>query len=166
MGILPIGHMDETYAKGVAAALLGELNIRGIVLKSLEHPAYAFNTRRIQYNAGMIIKQLESMKFPGINKVIALIDADLFIPVFSHVMGEARVGGRCALVSVFRLMESMERTVKVALHELGHLLSLGHCSKAECLMSFSKSIEQLDTRSSYFCDYCRSQIEYRIMHGN
>ena len=41
-----------------------------------------------------IISDLETMEFQGCDKVIALIDSDLFIPVFSFVLGEANVGGR------------------------------------------------------------------------
>ena len=107
VGIQPIGAIDETYAKTVAAAFLGELNLSARILTPMEHPEYAFNEKRIQYDAGMIIKELESMyfsgNFSGIKKVIALIDVDLFIPVFSHVMGEARLGGKCALVFCFQI---------------------------------------------------------------
>ena len=80
--------------------------------------------------------------------------------VFSYVLGEARMGGRCALASLYRLKQSPERAAKVALHEFGHLMDIGHCHEKSCVMKFSKNIEQLDSVSTIFCKYCLSQIRY------
>ena len=163
VGIQPVGEIDQIYLKAVAGSLIGELGVRTRILPVLEHPSYAFDKRRIQYNAGFIIKKLEAMEFSGITKVIALIYADLFIPVFSFVLGEARMGGRCALVSLARLKQDSTRTVKVAMHEFGHLMNLGHCMEEGCVMNFSKNIERLDMVSTGFCRFCLENIRYRLL---
>jgi len=163
IGIQPVGEIDRTTPKVIAGSFLGELNIKTVELPPLEHPSYAFDKRRIQYDAGLILHELEKRNWQGCSKIIAIIDSDLFIPVFSFVLGEATIGGRCALVSLFRLKQNPERVVKVALHEFGHLLNLGHCSKKGCVMKFSKNIGQLDMISTFFCKYCLENIRYMLM---
>jgi len=97
--------------------------------------------------------------------VIGILDVDLFVPIFSHVFGEAKQGGKYALVSLFRLKKNpdgstimssnfYERAAKVALHELGHLYNLFHCEDKRCLMHFSGGLEDLDETPLYFCRYC------------
>ena len=162
IGIQPVGEINPVYLKILAGSFLGELRIRTIILPPLDHPEYAFDKRRIQYNAGTIISRLETMEFKGCNVVLALIDADLFIPVFSFVLGEARMGGKCALVSLFRLQENPARVAKVGLHEFGHLMNLDHCHDKTCVMKFSKDLIQLDSISGIFCKYCLDQINYAI----
>ena len=162
IGIQPVGEIDTAYLKVIAGSFLGELRIKSLILPPLDHPDYAFDKRRVQYNAGIIINRLETMKFKGCSKIIALIDADLFIPVFSYVLGEARMGGKCALASLYRLKQSSERAAKVALHEFGHLMNLGHCHEKICVMKFSKNIEQLDSISTIFCKYCLDHIRYAL----
>lgn len=162
IGIQPIGEFDPVYLKVIAGSFLGELRLSSRVLPSLVSPEYAFDKRRIQYDAGIIIDRLETMEFEGCNVVIALVDADLFIPVFSYVLGEARMGGNRALVSLYRLQTSPERAVKVAFHEFGHLMNLDHCHEKNCVMKFSKNVEQLDSTSGIFCKYCLDEIKYKI----
>ena len=93
------------------------------------------------------------------------LDLDLFVPIFTHVYGEALQGGNTALVSLHRLAsnpddrkpasaEALERAAKVALHELCHLYDLSHCMDARCLMHFSGDLEELDRTPFYFCRYC------------
>jgi len=162
IGIQPVGEINPLYLKIIAGSFLGELRTETLILPPLAHPEYAFDKRRIQYDAGIIINRLETIAFKGCNAVVALVDVDLFIPVFSFVLGEARMGGNCALVSLFRLQENPERAVKVTLHEFGHLMGLDHCHEKTCVMKFSKNVEQLDKISGIFCKYCLDQINYMI----
>jgi archaemetzincin len=135
------------------------------ILPPLKHPAYAHDQKRLQYDAGTILKAIESKPFRDHAKVIGVLDLDIFVPILTHVFGEAKQGGRCGLVSVYRLKKNLdgsipptpvllERAAKVALHELGHLLDLHHCMDARCLMHFSGDLEDLDKTPLYFCRYC------------
>jgi archaemetzincin len=169
IGVVPIGKIPEIVSKAVSAHILGYLNMKADILPLLTHPAYAYDTHRFQYNAGTIMKDLESRPFPNYEKLIGLLDVDLFIPIFTHVFGEARQGGKCALVSLYRLKTNsdgstppvalqLERTAKVALHELGHLFNLLHCMDEKCLMHFSGNLSDLDTTPLYFCKYCATYL--------
>lgn len=163
IGVVPLGVVSPKVLKVIAAHISGYLNLTSKVLPPLTQPDYALDNRRFQYDAGIIMGKLEGMPFSGIDKVVAVTDVDLFVPIFTHVFGEARQGGRAALISLFRLQKHpvdsapsvmLERAAKVALHELCHLYSLSHCTDEKCLMHFSGNLVELDHTPFYFCRYC------------
>ena len=170
VGVVPLGEVPEIALKVIAAHISGYLNLSVRILSPLEHPEYALDERRFQYNAGIILKALESMRFTDYDKVIGVLNLDLFIPIFTHVFGEAKQGGKFALVSMFRLGKNpdgspspssliYERAAKVALHELGHLFNLLHCREKKCLMHFSGGIQALDETPIYLCRYCSAFLK-------
>ena len=165
IGLLPMGDVPEMTSKSIAAHILGYLNLDVDILPSLENPEYAHNLKRLQYDAGAILKAIESEPFQDYAKIVAILDVDIFVPILTYVFGEARQGGRCALVSVHRLRRNsdgsspplstvLERAAKVAIHELGHLFNLHHCTDRRCLMHFSGHLEDLDQTPLFFCRYC------------
>ncbi|MBW2603215.1 MAG: archaemetzincin family Zn-dependent metalloprotease [Deltaproteobacteria bacterium] len=173
VGVLPLGDVPEIVLKVIAGHITRCFKLTTQILPSLEKPEYALDKRRLQYNAGIIIETFESMHFGNHDKVIAVLNQDLFIPIFTHVFGEARQGGNCSLVSLFRLVKNPdgssplkplihERAAKVALHELGHLFNLLHCEHKQCLMHFSGSIEELDEMSLQLCEYCSIYLQDKL----
>lgn len=163
--VVPLGEISDIVLNIVCEQITRCFKLKTQILPPLEQPEHAFDERRLQYNAGIIIKSLEFMHSGNPDKVIGIMSQDLFIPVFTHVFGEARQGGTCALVSLSRLAKNPdgsapnrslihERAAKVALHELGHLFDLLHCEYKQCLMHFSGGIEELDEMSYGFCEYC------------
>ncbi len=165
IGVVPIGDIPEIVSKTVAAHMLGYLGLNADILPPLEEPAYAHDEKRFQYNAMAILKALEQERFSDYAKVIGILDVDIFVPLFTHVFGEARQGGKSALVSLYRLGKDpegstpptdllLERAAKVALHEVGHLFNLVHCTDEKCLMHFSGVLSDLDRTPLYFCRYC------------
>jgi archaemetzincin len=167
IGVLPIGELHDIVPKVIAAHISGYLNLEATVLSPVDRPSYAFHEERVQYNVGAILQALEEKPIKGIQKIVGVLNVDLFVPVFTHVYGEARQGGRVALVSLFRLGEDpvesippsaamLERAAKVALHELCHLYNLTHCETHDCLMHFSGSLDDLDNISFRLCRYCTS----------
>lgn len=171
LGILPLGEVPELVVNIVAAHILAHLNLPPAVLSPMELPAGALDKRRLQYDAGILLREMESGRFKECAKVVALVSQDLFVPVFSHVLGEARQGGDFALVSLFRLGQNpdgssaplplfYERAAKIALHELGHLFNLFHCDENTCLMHFSGGLEDLDQSSFSFCRYCSACLPF------
>jgi archaemetzincin len=165
IGLVPIGEIPEISPKSIAAHILGLLNLDVDILPALEHPAYAHDKKRLQYDAGTILKTIETELFRDYTKVLGVVDLDIFVPIFTYVYGEAKQGGKCALVSLYRLKRNLdgslpplslllERAAKVALHELGHLFNLRHCMDEKCLMHFSGNLSHLDKTPVYFCRYC------------
>ena len=165
IGVVPFGEVPEIASKTIAANILGYMHLDTEIALPMERPEYAFDKGRLQYNAGTILKVFESIPFHDYEKVVGVLDVDLFVPILTHVFGEARQGGKYALVSLFRLKRNwdgssppmnifLERAAKVALHELGHLFNLSHCMDERCLMHFSGGLQDLDSAPLYFCRYC------------
>jgi len=174
IGVLPIGAVPEIAPKVIAANVSGYLNLPAEVLPPIKKPDYAFDARRLQYDAGRILTQLETLPFDDHQKIIAVLNVDLFVPIFTYVFGEARQGGKCALVSLVRIGMHVdgstppksllnERAAKVGLHELGHLFGLLHCDDGKCLMHFSGGLGTLDRLPLYFCRYCRRYFHEALM---
>jgi archaemetzincin len=174
IGVAPFGKVSDAALRGVAAYIQTHLNLEAHILSPFQDPAYAYDQKRGQYNAAIILKALNSMPFDeGVDKVICVMDVDLFIPIFTHVLGEANEGGRYALASLYRLGKAtdrlpasfdqiIERLVKVAVHELGHLFNMAHCLNTQCLMHYSGNLADLDRTSLTFCDYCSEFLAYSI----
>lgn len=169
IGVLAIGEVPKDALKVIAAHITGYLNLNTEILPSLAHPSYAHDPHRQQYDAGIIISNLESTLIHDIDKIIGVLNVDLFVPIFTHVFGEAREGGKYAVVSMHRLggksnsrrplsPQLMERTAKVALHELGHLFNRVHCQDSHCIMHFTGRVEDLDEIPPYFCSYCAAVL--------
>ena len=170
VGVMPLGNISEIVLQVIADHIAGCFELATQILPPMEPPGVAFDERRLQYNAGIIIEAFESIHFDNHDKIIGVLDKDLFIPIFTHVFGEARQGGTCGLVSLFRLMknpdgstppESLihERAAKVALHELGHLLDLLHCEHKKCLMHFSGGTDEVDEMPLDLCEYCSIYLQ-------
>jgi len=165
IGILPLGDIPEITAKSIAGHILGHLRLPVDILPPIAPPDFALNERRLQYDAGSILKTMECARNDTYEKLIGVVDVDLFVPILTYVFGEAKQGGRCGVVSIYRLKKNsdgtpvktavqLERTAKVALHELGHLFDLHHCMEERCLMHFSGGMVDLDRTPLYYCRYC------------
>jgi len=169
IGVIPMGDIPAIVPKIIAAHISGYLNLEAVVLDAVGDPDYAVDRQRLQYNVATILQHLESQSFGPLVKVIGILNVDLFVPVFSHVLGQARQGGKVALMSLHRIGQSahglnessspvLERAAKIALHELCHLYNLVHCQDRRCLMHFSGSLADLDQLPFSFCRYCAQFI--------
>jgi archaemetzincin len=133
-------------------------------------PSFAFDPSRNQFNSTMLLSHLLA-RYQGNpeRKVLGISVADLFIPVLTFVFGEAQLGGPSAIVSTYRLDESiyglpenpkllLERSVKEAVHELGHTFGLYHCHDFDCVMHSSTVAEEIDLKKETFCPSCQKLI--------
>ncbi len=167
IGILPMGEIPNLVPQVMAAHIESYLRFPADILPAEGLPESAFDRGRLQYDAGKAVTELERRTGAcGCSKMVAVLSCDLFVPIFSYVLGEARQGGTWALVALHRLSKNengsapslsgfYERTAKVALHEIGHLFDLVHCEDERCLMHFSGGLPDLDRTPMQFCRYCR-----------
>jgi archaemetzincin len=170
IGVVPVGDVPELAPKVIAAHIVGFLKLAAEILAPAQPPAAAFDANHGRYNAARILSCFESGPYDKYDKVIGVFNVDLFIPTFAYVFGEAKQGGKHALVSLFRLAKEKEghsqpsaalyeRAAKVALHELGHLYNLTHCEDKSCLMHYSGGLADLDYIPLYFCRYCNTYFK-------
>jgi archaemetzincin len=120
---------------------------------------------RKQYHSTSILDSLHSIAPVNGSRLLGIAAVDLFVPIFTFVFGEAEVGGKCALASIYRLDDERyglpaneerlhERLTKESAHELGHTFGLGHCDDWQCVMASSYSVELVDVKGKGFCEEC------------
>lgn len=130
----------------------------------------AFDPNRVQYNSSLILRQIITTPPPDAEKIIGVLDVDLFIPILTFVFGEAQLQGIGAAVSIHRLHnrfyglpENRETTtgrlLKEAVHELGHTFGLIHCTQAKCVMNASTYVENIDQKPAELCPLCQKSIK-------
>ncbi len=114
IGVVSLGRAPKDDIEQIRMQIAACFDYTVKILPPMDYPVFAFDENRLQYDAGKIITTLETIAFEGCDKIIGVLAEDLFVPVFTHVFGEARQGGRCALVSLFRMENDYERSVSMS----------------------------------------------------
>ena len=166
--ISPLGDIDDLLLKTIRMQIdrifAFGTEIRPL-LKSIE---FAHDTERDQYYSTQILQRLDELAPSHALKVLAVVQGDLFIPILTHVYGEAQLGGRSCVVSTHRLGLNLppsghlqtyqDRISKETIHELAHTFSLRHCKDRACIMHYCRSIRDVDQKSHQLCRYCRTML--------
>ena len=130
---------------------------------------YAYDAARDQYASIAVLESLTRACPIDAAKLLAVTSRDLFIPVLTFVFGQAQLNGRVGVVSLARLRQEfyglppdpgvfLDRAVKEALHETGHLFGLVHCNDTTCAMSLSTGVRQIDRKEAAFCKPCTGRL--------
>ncbi len=155
--LVPVGSVLPSVLEWIekAAAEWFPLPIRR--LPPLNIPDSAYDPKRGQYQSVEIMKMLAQLAPRDAFRVLGVTDVDLAIPMLTFLFGQAQFDGPIALISLCRLRQEFyglsaqesllrERTVKEALHELGHTFGLVHCSEPSCAMSLATHVELVDSK--------------------
>ncbi|MEW6746643.1 MAG: archaemetzincin [Planctomycetota bacterium] len=109
--------------------------------------------------------------------VLALTMEDLYPePSWNFVFGEADLAARVGVFSFARydpLFYSEERgddyrplllrrSLKVLVHETGHMFGLHHCIYFQCVMNGSNHLQESDARPLHFCPVCLRKLHASI----
>ncbi|MEM3031289.1 MAG: archaemetzincin family Zn-dependent metalloprotease [Nitrososphaerota archaeon] len=161
-----VSEVDDQEALSLVAEVLGRTYGLDVKLKRIHlvGAEKVYNLTRRQYDAG----RLASMVKPERGQLTLIVtDRDLYVPGLNYVFGYAP--GWVALVSTRRLDQRfygkpydrqifLDRLVKEAVHEVGHLIGLAHCPDRHCVMHFSNSILDTDIKSPQLCQRCRARL--------
>jgi archaemetzincin len=125
--------------------------------------------RGAQLLTGYILKQVLLPRRPeDALAVLALTSADLYpAPDWNFVFGEASTIDRVGVWSLARLGEPgtslfLQRALKTATHELGHMLSMQHCVGWSCVMEGSNSLEEADRQPAALCPACLQKVTWNV----
>ncbi len=168
--LIPLGEIDGRILTEIAIALEKTFPFKTTTAKPAEIPPEAFHARRRQYHSSSILNVLSHLK-NGHDLILGITDVDLFVPSLNFVFGEADILRGTAIISLKRLGQEfyklkpdeglfVQRAVKEAIHEIGHLCGLEHCHDKRCIMSFSNSIRDTDRKGPDFCKSCRERLGY------
>jgi len=139
-----------------------------------EHPPLslpqAYNPIRGQYLSRPFLERLLTIKKRN-EFMLGITDKDLYTTGLNFIFGEAAIHAGVAVIALARLHQHFyglpedktlfkQRSLKEAVHELGHLYGLDHCPNPHCVMHFSNSIGDTDVKSASFCKNCRGELSF------
>ena len=162
--ISPVGELSIELIEAVAGEIEQVFGFSTETSPILQDLSFALDDNRNQYHSTAILDRLAANIPPHSVRVLTIAQVDLFIPILTHVYGEAQLGGTACIVSTFRLNEGrsgmnippkyIDRIVKEAIHELGHTFNLRHCQEHTCIMHYCRNEEDVDRKSDQLCRYC------------
>ena len=169
LAVTPIGAIDASLCEAVSSEAGQFFGIPTRIVTLINNVDFAYDAERNQYCSTRILEKLDLAAPPWAVKLIGITRVDLFIPILTHVYGEAQLGGRACIISTCRLDENpypfknrpslQTRVVKEAIHELGHTFKLRHCPDRSCIMHYCRSIQDVDQKSSQFCRHCTVMLQ-------
>jgi archaemetzincin len=164
--IVPLGEVDYGMVNRLATRLVSIIDSPVDILQGIKIPQESFNPKRCQYYSTIILNKLELLRSSPREKILGIMDEDLYTPSMGFVLSEADPNAKAAIISMHRLkQQSLEiideeklyfsRILKELVHNLGHLLNLKHCPNPKCVMHFSNTLLEIDGKSENFCDNCK-----------
>jgi archaemetzincin len=167
--ISPIENIDACNYQLMGQEIHRTFGFQTQIKSLLQNVHFAYDLTRDQYHSTAILEKLASISPSKAIKVVAITSVDLFIPILTHVYGEAQLAGKACIVSIYRLQEGLSiaaiekefenRVLKEVLHELGHTFNLRHCNDKACIMHYCRSIKDVDRKSDQLCRYCKILLE-------
>lgn len=168
IALVPIGNVDKGFLEALRPRLEEVFGQRTRVGDRMALPPGGWNRDRSQHLASSLLAVLSSLPRSG-DRVLGVVDVDIFAPGLNFVFGQADITGKRALISLQRLRQEFyglpqdenlfqQRALKEVVHELGHTYELGHCPDRICVMHFSNSLPDTDLKGWKFCSICKEKV--------
>jgi archaemetzincin len=156
--IAPVGQVERRLVGWVAEDARAVLGRDVVVADGVPLPSEAFSQQRHQWRSAVILDTLADAKRPDWLRLLGIAEVDLYAPDLNFVFGEADERRGVAVFSTARLRLGAESTDQLrrraateAIHELGHTFGLRHCSRPSCVMWFSNTLAETDTKDVRPC---------------
>lgn len=131
-----------------------------------------------QYQTTAIMDDVLKKRVPDDAVVfIGVTTADLYPDAaWNFVFGQARFEERVGVYSLARMFDRFEgrpdtdesrvrglgRSTAILAHETGHAFGIAHCTRFECVMNGSNSLEELDRQFAEPCPVCLRKLAWNI----
>ena len=130
------------------------------IVKDADRNAYDRN--RMQYNASILLNSITRATTAS-SVHLWIVSEDIFVRGMNFVFGVAKPG-KGAVLSIYRL-DSLNLIKKEAIHEMGHVFGLQHCSN-KCVMQFSNSVYEAKKKPVELCDKCKYLLKSHVHAQN
>lgn len=172
IGLVPVGRIHEPALEMLKLRLPEKFSGASCPIVDFSvDPREFLNSGSGQYHSTRILAALERQgQNTDQDRLLGVTDLDLYVPNMNFIFGEARMPGKVAIISTHRLKGVTDyggeelflgRTMKEAMHELGHTLGLKHCERSDCVMHFSNSLKDTDRKSEDYCGSCSKKLGRR-----
>jgi len=169
----------QAYYYGLEVKLLTAIKMDKLEADSRQSE----ETGKIQYNATQILKKLETKLRSDAYCLIAICMEDLYPrDEWNFVFGLASMKNRTGIFSFARYQEDfydqqndeseerpdvddahlLWRSLKVMVHEIGHMFGLRHCIYFNCIMNGSNTLEENDKKPIFMCPVCIRKLQYNV----
>lgn len=174
--VQPLGAVDAAVPAVVARGVAQAYGMATRVLPAQALPKSAYYPPRKRYRADRLLDHLVADVVPdsGCAVVLAVTGSDISVAKGEHadwgILGLAYLDSQVAVISTYRAKrrvprkQMLQRTVKVATHELGHAFGLDHDdSVAGCMMNDAGgTVRSVDRETGAPCPHERAGIEARL----
>ncbi|MHC4607924.1 MAG: archaemetzincin [Planctomycetota bacterium] len=166
----PFGDLDAEELKVVRfmaeyAGIFFDLPVKVLPLRG--HYRNGYVKSRAQWNASMLMGQLQESLPDDALIFVGITDADLFSGDLNFVFGQASLRERTGVYSLIRLHDRdgnlfLRRSLDLMAHEVGHIVSVEHCIEFECVMNGSNSLRESDRQPPFLCPDDLRKLEWNL----
>jgi len=164
--ILPLGEVKSDYVNSIKNSIEDFYGVKCVIKNKVPLTDDILTKSKLRYDTEKILSKFNSNNFTIVITEKDISCRDGKYPEWG-IFGLGLLPGKICVLSSHRLKKNvthkivMERLNKVAVHELGHNFSLGHCSNSKnCFMNDADgTIKQVDREKIWLCDKCRKIIK-------
>jgi archaemetzincin len=175
--VLPLGSFNTKQQKVITVATAYLEAFYGLPVERMPPRTFSATSTNIRYNnylrtrqvkTGYILNDVLPKILPDdAAALIAFTTNDLYPDEsMNYVFGQASMETRVGVWSLYRLGDHanydtfLRRTLKIAAHETGHMFSMRHCIKYECVMNGTNQLAETDSRPIDACPDCMAKIAW------
>jgi len=168
--LLSFARFGDDFLEKISGAVEHEYHSMVLIKEMYLDLSEFFDAGRRQYKGDKLLRAVDQLYSSETGKALGLFNIDLYIPILTYIFGQAQLGGRTGIASLYRLSNERygiveggdylaERFKKEIIHELGHLFGLIHCHTPTCVMRSSTYVEDIDQKEAKLCIRCKSIID-------